>query len=188
MRSIIVLAAGALLLAGAFAAVAWSPEERHPAAPPPPGVTFSGDDNASLRKRVAAVIVRLRQRDAAGLADFDVDPTTHERSESGVNGAGWLITHFATPLQGPAHVEIREDDNNGINWFACLSYGRDRRKLRLTFVTYGKKGVWPDPSGGDEYAFPVHVYAELAGRPPRTQKAVAGLFCNDGEVLPPARW
>ncbi|MEV5575309.1 hypothetical protein AB0L06_35170 [Spirillospora sp. NPDC052269] len=186
MRSILVLA-GALLLAVTAAAVAWWPKERHAPHRLAAGVTFTGSGDSRLRERVSDVIVRLRQRDAAQLAEFDVDLTTHRRLADGEAGARWLIDHFSAPLQGPVQAEIRQDENADPNWFACLSYGHDQRKLRLTFVTYGKKGVWPDPNGGDKYAFPVHVYAELTGKDPQPRKVEAELFCDEGEVLPPAR-
>ncbi len=150
-------------------------------------MTFTGEGDSRLRQRVSDVIERLRQRDASRLAEFDVDLTTHRRSPGGEAGAKWLITHFATPLQGPVQAEIRQDENTALNWHACLSYGHDQRKLLLTFTTYGKKGVWPDPNGGDKYAFPVHVFKELTGRPPHPNEAIPGLYCNEGQVLPPSQ-
>ncbi|RMI43793.1 hypothetical protein EBO15_15085 [Actinomadura harenae] len=186
LKSVIALA-GALLLAAAVAAFVWWPQKHRPAVHPAAGVTFTGEGDSRLRQRVSDVIERLRQRDASGIAEFDVDLTTHRRSPDGEAGAQWLITHFATPLQGPVQAEIRQDENAGLDWYACISYGHDQRKLRLDFVTYGKKGVWPDPNGGDKYAFPVHVYNELAGRGPYPNKPMTGLFCNEGESLPPAQ-
>ncbi|WP_030175220.1 hypothetical protein [Spirillospora albida] len=134
------------------------------------------------------MILQLRRRDVARLANLDVDLDTRHRGGSKAEaGAKWLITHFADAVQGNVRAEIRQDDNAGQLWHACLSYGSRGQKILLDLNSYGKRGQWPDPNGGDKYSFPAHTYAALVGSVPQPGRQIDGRFCAEGDLFPPGR-
>lgn len=153
---------------------------------PPTGVTLVRDGAPpALQKVVIAAVAGIRDRDVDGLAALDVDVDTHRRGgHKSSAGAQWLVGNFAEPLQGPVNVEIRQDENTGVQWNACLTYGTQHR-LRLGFTEYGRKGFWPDPDGGGHFSFTAGAYSELVGTAPKPRTR-ARSFCEDGEMFAPS--
>lgn len=164
-------AAGALAMAGC---------SQHDSAPEPPvNVTFTGYDNADLRSRVGEVIIKIRQRDAAGLAHLDTDEEGRRGGPDADRGAAWLVRYFAEPLSGPVQAEI-DSEQTGPLVQVCLTYGKPQRQIMLDFNDYGEDGA--DLNGGDGlWPFSASIFAEVADQPPKT-KTIPGTFCEAGHV------
>ncbi|WP_131732832.1 hypothetical protein [Actinomadura formosensis] len=164
-------AAGALAMAGC---------SQHDSAPEPPvNVTFTGYDNADLRSRVGEVIIKIRQRDAAGLAHLDTDEEGRRGGPDADRGAAWLVRYFAEPLSGPVQAEI-DSEQTGPLVQICLTYGKPQRQIMLDFNNYEEDRLTIHHGPG-LWTFSASRFADLPDRPPKMEK-IPGTFCESGHI------